>query len=63
MRKLRWETLQSDKYEQEQVVRTKIPGGWLVMVDKWDINEERPVGVGVTFVPDPEHKWDGSSLS
>jgi hypothetical protein len=34
------------------VARAKIPGGWLV-------------GNGQTvlcFVPDPEHRWDGSSL-
>jgi hypothetical protein len=37
---------------QIQVARTKIPGGWLV-------------GNGQTvlcFVPDPQHRWDGSSL-
>ena len=37
---------------QIQVARAKIPGGWLV-------------GNGQTvlcFVPDPEHRWDGSSL-
>ena len=34
------------------VGRAKIPGGWLV-------------GNGTTvlcFVPDPEHRWDGSSI-
>jgi hypothetical protein len=33
------------------VYRAKIPGGWLVSFSD-----------GLTFVPDPEHRWDGSSL-
>ena len=33
------------------VKRAKAPGGWIVVV-----------GDGVTFVPDPSHKWDGSSV-
>jgi len=36
--------------------RAKIPGGWLVTV----LSRELPSGI--TFVPDPEHKWDGNSL-
>ena len=30
--------------------RAKIPGGWLMMYNN------------LSFVPDPEHRWDGSSL-
>lgn len=34
--------------------RAKVPGGWLVrtILD----------GLAMTFVPDPGHQWDGSSL-
>ncbi len=32
--------------------RAKIIGGWLVMIAS-----------GICFVPDPDHKWDGGSLS
>ena len=35
--------------------RAKVPGGWLVAVSL-------TCGAGVTFYPDPEHRWDGSSL-
>lgn len=39
--------------------RTKVPGGWLVFYT-------RGLGglgdSGLTFYPDPEHKWDGNSL-
>jgi hypothetical protein len=35
--------------------RAKIPGGWLVVAIG-------AVPGGVTFVPDPEHRWDGGSL-
>jgi hypothetical protein len=36
-----------------RVRRAKIPGGWLVT-----IRDE-----GITFVPDPTHQWDGSSVT
>ena len=39
-----------------KVYRTKVPGGWLVLVMH---NTNRS---GLTFYPDPEHKWDGASL-
>ena len=44
-----WETVYSTPVS--GVLRAKVPGGWLVRVD-----------LSVTFYPDPEHKWDGSSL-
>jgi hypothetical protein len=37
------------------VVRTGIPGGWLVAV-------VFGTATSVCFVPDPEHHWDGSSI-
>lgn len=41
--------------------RTRISGGWLVT---WEgVNRGHgPAGAGMTFVYDPEHQWDGSSL-
>lgn len=33
--------------------RAKVPGGWLVRLGS---------DGHAAFVPDPEHKWDGSSL-
>jgi hypothetical protein len=36
--------------------RSKVPGGWLFVI------KEGPT-VTTTFVPDPEHKWNGGSLS
>jgi hypothetical protein len=36
------------------VFRTRVPGGWLVLVIQ---NTS-----GLTFYPDPEHKWDGGSV-
>ncbi len=55
---LEWEKLTSNslgfnKYKLE-TYRTKIPGGWLVICT---IGSE-----SLTFVPDPEHKWDGKSV-
>jgi hypothetical protein len=35
--------------------RAKVPGGWLVYLADRE-------GVGLTFYPDPDHKWDGGTL-
>ena len=54
---LKWEKVpeqgRSSVYSQTE--RAKIPGGWLVRTSLGE-------GSGVTFVPDPDHKWDGNSL-
>ena len=47
--KLQWEPLDSSHYA---LLRAKVPGGWLVAL----------AGASVTFYPDPEHLWDGSSV-
>jgi len=46
----------------------KVPGGWLVYVDRRD-SEPLPgfgefpyTAGGLTFYPDPNHEWDGGSL-
>jgi hypothetical protein len=39
------------------VSRAKIPGGWLVGVESGNVR-----AWGLTFVPDPNHEWDGGSL-
>ena len=36
-----------------RIRRARIPGGWLVTV-----RDE-----GITFVPDPQHEWDGGSVA
>lgn len=35
--------------------RARVPGGWLV-------SYHSSAGVGASFIPDPEHQWDGSTL-
>lgn len=35
--------------------RAKVPGGWLVRTSTFE-------GPAMTFLPDPTHAWDGSSL-
>jgi hypothetical protein len=34
--------------------RAKVPGGWLIAMRPND---------SVTFLPDPQHEWDGASLT
>ena len=46
--RLNWDRVDSSGHS---VWRTSIPGGWLVTVG----------GSSVTFVPDPNHQWDGGS--
>jgi len=41
--------------------RTKITGGWLVESSR-QTSGGGGTGTGLTFIPDPEHKWDGNSL-
>jgi hypothetical protein len=59
-RPLIWEELNSSRagggvFKLDWTVhRTKVPGGWLVLVMH---NTS-----GLTFYPDPEHKWNGESL-
>jgi hypothetical protein len=37
------------------ISRCKVPGGWLILLD-WGGTS------GITFYPDPDHVWDGSSI-
>ena len=58
-RQLVWEELNSSRgeggfFKLGNVHRAKVPGGWFVLVS----DNAR----GLTFYPDPEHKWDGGSL-
>ena len=55
---LAWEKLNSNGGEvllHWDVHRAKVSGGWLVLA----IHNT----TGLTFYPDPEHKWDGGSLT
>jgi hypothetical protein len=47
---LKWEKLESTLFG---IQRCNVPGGWLVVAYE----------SGLTLYADPEHKWDGSSLS
>ena len=55
---LKWEEIRNEEtpsgYGFPPVYRAKVPGGWLLT--KW--NET----ASPTFYPDPDHRWDGSSL-
>ena len=60
-RTLEWQRLLSKQLigPASLIFRTKIPSGWLVLLRPSGTNG---VESGVTFVPDPDHKWDGNSL-
>ena len=54
---LKWEFVRQDHGNGSghlRLERAKIHGGWLVL-HSWQNGES------MTFVPDPDHKWDGSS--
>ena len=42
-----------------RIKRAKVPGGWLVTTS---VNMGRESASGITFMPDPNHEWDGNSL-
>lgn len=37
--------------------RAKVPGGWLVSIWAGEMKDHK-WGGGLTFVPDPEHRWE-----
>lgn len=41
-----------------RLFRARVPGGWVIVL-KETVTQEMS---GVTFVPDPTHSWDGTSL-
>jgi len=51
MASIKWEKVNANEDLQHYTHRAKIPGGWLVKVFVYG------EGVGVTFVPDPNHEW------
>jgi hypothetical protein len=52
---IEWEEI-SDSNDSILVRRAKIPGGWLVFAYSYTLE-----ATGLTFVPDPNHEWDGKS--
>jgi hypothetical protein len=69
-KQMKWERIEGQSgglvgERSPEVRRAKIPGGWLVESTRQAITGNSSgsgLGVGLTFVPDPEHKWDGNSL-
>lgn len=54
---LTWEQIKSNGSAPYSTVwRTKVPGGWLITIYS-------PNGPGLTFMPDPQHIWDGNSAN
>lgn len=51
-----WEKLKNGGDNQCCLFRAKIPGGWLVWITQND-------GEGLTYYPDPNHEWDGTSIT
>lgn len=45
-----------------QINIAKVPGGWLVDAFDTRVGRGDGSGVGLTFLPDPQHKWDGKSV-
>lgn len=54
-----WEWLRCKKEGPNGLYRAKVFGGWLVYTE-WIAHGGRN-SYGVTFIPDPEHQWDGTS--
>lgn len=50
--KIDWQRIRSTERAVPDLYRSPVLGGWLV---------SHGYQGGLTFVPDPEHKWDGES--
>jgi hypothetical protein len=68
---IRWELLESETPKkgltepwQFDVLRAKVPGGWLVAVcQPFTRATDLYRDYSCTFYPDPNHSWNGSSIS
>lgn len=58
-RMLRFLPLQSSN-SSNRLERAKVPGGWLVTSSR--DGGPGQIGSGITFVPDPDHQWDGQAI-
>lgn len=54
-----WERLYCKKEGPNGLFRAKVFGGWLVYTEWAALG--RDTSYGFTFMPDPEHQWDGTS--
>ncbi len=52
---IKWERLHTDGFS-EYMDRCAVPGGWL-------IKTKVGAAIAMVFLPDPDHKWDGNSLT
>lgn len=53
-----WEELKNDGGPRYSY-RSKVPGGWLLSTCE---STGDGIGSGVTFIPDPNHDWNGHSV-
>lgn len=57
-----WQTISREGNSTEFDIHTQrasVPGGWLV----WQMEiRAAKAGGGMAFLPDPEHRWDGTTL-
>lgn len=56
---MRFEYVRSASADGVMINRAKVPGGWFV---SGTLNVGEAAGYGMTFVPDPNHDWDGASI-
>ena len=70
-------TIGDDKKPVFNIFRAKIPGGWLVCMEQYNYDWQNSGSSpnyggwgygygwgygGMTFIPDPNHEWDGNSI-
>lgn len=51
---LSWQKLKSKQKNVPDLYRSTVPGGWLI---------SGGINGGLVFLPDPEHAWNGNTLS
>ncbi|MHA1309271.1 MAG: hypothetical protein ACTSSB_17050 [Candidatus Heimdallarchaeota archaeon] len=62
--KLDWEVIERNQMfpkhsnHKDMIRRAKVPDGWLIeSVKRFVDREQAGYGVGLTFIPDPNHEW------
>ena len=59
--KLAWQECNTESFGGygQSVFRSKVPGGWFVVIKQ---EHPQPISPSLTFYPDPNHIWNGTSL-
>ena len=57
-----WQRVE-DKTDCARMDRAMVPGGWLVRISYYPNRETDLDSYSIAFYPDPQHQWNGGTLT